>query len=267
MIIIITIFLMGIIGLIAAILLNLAAKKFYVKEDARKLEIEELLPGANCGACGYSGCQAFAQACCKTTSLEGFYCPGAGPEGMQKIAEILGLTAEDKQPEVAFIRCNGKCEYRHKRNRYEGIKSCAFEATQYSDVEDCAYGCLGCGDCVSVCPYDAIKINDISTLPEVDLEKCVGCGKCMDACPRQLIELIKRKELYVWVACRNRDKGALAMKECEVSCIGCGKCIRVCPTHSIGVKEFVAHIDQNICTSCQECVEVCPRHSILTKKN
>lgn len=264
--ILVTVLLMAFIGLVAALLLYMASKKFYVYEDPRISEVEDLLPGANCGSCGYSGCHAFAVACCTADSLEGINCPGAGSGVMADIGRIVGLAAEEVAPKVAVLACNGSCSLRPAINNYTGIRSCALEASLFAGSTACAYGCLGCGDCVSACPYDAIHMDVSTGLPSVDYAKCVGCGRCSDACPRGLLHLEDKRRPMVWVACSNHDKGGQAMKECEVACIGCGKCMKTCPANAIKVSGFVAAIDQSLCTACGACMEVCPRHSILSNQ-
>ena len=261
----ITILLMAAIGLVAAVLLYVAAKKFYVYEDPRIAQVEELLPGANCGSCGYSGCHAFAVACCSAKSLENMNCPGASGS-MPRIGEIVGLAAGKVEAKVAVLACDGACSLRPVTSAYEGTRSCALEASVYSGTTACAYGCLGCGDCVESCPYDALAIDPDTGLPAVDFDKCVGCGRCVDACPRHLMQLVPKRKPLVYVACSNHDKGGVAMKECEVACIGCGKCMRVCPSKAVTVKDFVAHIDQTACTACGTCLEACPRKSILSNE-
>lgn len=252
------------IGVIAAIILYAASKRFRVDEDPRIDEIEALLPGANCGGCGQRGCRDFALACTRATTLEGLNCPVSPPGVMQKIAAIVGLVAVQKQPDMAIVRCNGTCANRQRLVKYEGVSSCAIEASLFAGETACAYGCLGCGDCVSVCPYGAMTMDTETRLPHIDYDKCVGCGKCVKACPRNIVALVPRHEnrAQVWVSCVNHDKGAVAIKECKVSCIGCGKCMKVCPSEAINVKSFVASIDPDKCISCGACVEVCPRNSI-----
>ena len=254
------------IGIIAAIMLYIAAKRFHVPENPLVSEVEDVLPGANCGSCGHAGCHAFAVACATATSLENLYCPGCGSAGMKKIASIVGLAPAEKKPEVAMVRCNGSCASRGDVVHYDGVRSCAIEASTFSGETACAYGCLGCGDCESACPFDAIHMDPESHLPVVDFNKCVGCGKCAEACPRGLIALVEKKSPLVWVSCMNHDKGAVAMKECDVACIGCGKCMKACSHGAVKVNGFVASINQEACVGCGECAEVCPRGSILVRK-
>lgn len=261
-----TIIVMGITGLVAAVVLYFVAKKFHVYEDPRVAQIEEHLPGANCGGCGFSGCHAFAVACTKAKSLDGICCPGAGSKAMAEIGKIVGLAAVESARRVAVVRCNGSCAKRPHGNTYDGVRSCAIEAAFYGGETSCVYGCLGCGDCVEACPYDAMRLDVETGLPVVDRDKCVGCGKCVKACPRSVIELAEASESHeaVWVACVNHDKGALALKECEAACIGCGLCKRNCGHEAIDVSNFVAHIDASKCVGCGKCVDICPRGSILT---
>lgn len=253
------------IGIVAAVLLWVAAKKFRVKEDPRIAQVEAILPGANCGACGYSGCAAFARACCTSTSLEGMQCTSLDAAGMQRIADIVGLAPGKSVRRGAVVRCQASCDNRHVVNRYDGVRSCAVEHSLYQGETDCIYSCLGLGDCVAACPFGAITIHPGETLPEVDLDKCTGCGKCVAACPRGLTELVELTDgkPIVWVACANRDRGPVAMKECEVSCIGCSKCKRTCTHDAVDITDFVARIDSSKCTGCGDCVEGCPRKSIL----
>lgn len=259
----------GIIGIIAACLLYLAAKKFRVEEDPRIAEVEAILPGANCGGCGLSGCAAFARACCTATSLDGLNCTGLGDEEMARIAKIVGLAEGMRVRKVAVIRCNAACETRQLVNHFEGIRSCALEHSYYQGESACNFGCLGLGDCVAACPFDAMKFSESLQYPTVDKDKCTGCGKCLEACPRALPRMreVHPGRQLVYVNCSNRNKGALAMKECEVSCIGCGLCKKKCPSEAITLESFLATIQGDKCISCLECVSVCPRKSIVAENN
>lgn len=256
---------LGGIGIAGAAALYGVSRRFHVEEDPRIGEIESLLPGANCGGCGQSGCHAFAVACAKATSLDGLFCPGAGEDAMKKIAGIVGLVAGEARPKTAIVRCNGSCELTKRRVAYDGPRSCAIAATVSAGEGGCPNGCLGCGDCVAACKWDAIHIDPTTGLPVVDDKRCTGCGACEAACPRHVIAIVdKKRPQRVWVACNNRERGPEAMKVCDVSCIACGKCAKACPFEAITVEGNIATIDQEKCRRCRKCVDVCPRNAIHT---
>ena len=252
------------LGLVLAFVLYLIATKFKVQEDPRIDEIEKVMPGANCGGCGYAGCRAFADAAVKDTTLEGHYCPVGGDEVMGKVAAILGIEAVKKAPQVAVVRCNGTCENRPKTNIYDGAKTCRIKAALYSGDTGCPFGCLGCGDCVAACSFGAISMDPGTGLPVVDDTKCTGCGACAKACPKQIIELRNKgpRSMRVFVSCVNKDKGAVARKACNAACIGCGKCAKVCAHEAITVQDNVAYIDFTKCKLCKKCVAECPTGAI-----
>jgi Na+-translocating ferredoxin:NAD+ oxidoreductase RNF subunit RnfB len=260
-----TILTLSIIGTLSAIILYFVAQKFKVYEDPRIDLVEATLPGANCGGCGYAGCRAFAEACVKHGELSSLFCPVGGNDCMGSVAGILGIEAVKKDPRVAIVRCNGTCEYRPKTNVFDGPVSCAIASSLYAGDTGCQYGCLGCGDCVVVCDFDAIHMNPVTGLPEVDDEKCVACGACVKACPKTLIELRKKapKDRKIYVACRNMDKGAVARKSCSVACIGCSKCEKECSYDAITMANNLAFIDSDKCKLCRKCVTVCPTNSII----
>ncbi len=253
------------IGILAAVILYFVAQKFKVYEDPRIDEVESALPGANCGGCGFAGCRAFAEACVKENELSALFCPVGGNDCMTDVAGILGLEAVTKDPRVAVVRCNGTCEHRPKTNQFDGASSCAVASSLYSGDTGCQYGCLGHGDCVAACDFDAIHMNPETGLPEVIDDKCVACGACVQACPKTLIELRKRgpKDRKIYVSCRNEDKGGIAKKSCEVACIGCSKCFKVCPFDAITMKNNLAFIDSDKCKLCRKCVVECPTNAII----
>ena len=236
---------LGAIGLISAVILYAASKKFAVYEDPRIGQVAEVLPQANCGGCGYPGCSGFAAACVKAGSLEGKLCPVGGQPTMEKVAAILGLEATASEPKVAVVRCNGTCANRPRSTTYNGGRSCAIAHATYGGETGWSVGCLGCGDCVSACQFDAIHINPETGLPEVDEKKCTACGACSKACPRNIIEIRPKgkNNRRVVVMCVNKDKGAVANKACSASCIGCGKCVKVCPFEAITLENNLAYID------------------------
>lgn len=256
---------LGAIALISAAILYIASKKFAVYEDPRIAQMAEVLPQANCGGCGYPGCGGFSDACVKAGSLEGKYCPVGGQPVMAKIAEILNLDAATSEPVVAVVRCNGTCANRPRINQYDGAKSCAIAASLYGGETGCSYGCLGCGDCVDACPFDAIHMNAASGLPEVDEAKCTACSACVKACPKDIIEIRPqgKRSRRIYVQCVNKDKGAVTRKACSVGCIGCGKCAKACPFEAVLLGNNLAYIEPNKCKSCRKCEEVCPQNTII----
>ena len=253
----------GGIGALCALMLIAASKFFAVKENETVGKIRECLPGANCGACGYAGCDGYAKALAEEEGIKTNLCiPGADAVAKQ-IADILGVEAEDVVEQVAVIHCYGDCEHTKKKMEYEGIDSCAAAKTLYGGTGLCNYGCIGLGDCVSVCPQDAICIEN--GMAHIDTRLCIGCGLCAKTCPRNIIELVPQgpKNRKVVVLCNNKDKGALATKECKVSCIGCGKCVKVCEKfEAITLGTNLAHIDPDKCKMCRKCEEACPRGAI-----
>ena len=260
---------LGAIGLIAALLLYFASRKFAVHEDERIGQVSAVLPQANCGGCGFPGCAGFAGACVKSAdekgSLEGLLCPVGGQPVMQQVADILGMAVEAAAPKVAVVRCNGSCENRPRLVTFDGAQSCKVQQMIGMGETGCSYGCYGCGDCVASCQFGALHINPVTLLPEVDEEKCTACGACAKACPRQIIEVRLKgpKNRRMVVLCNNKDKGAIANKWCKASCIGCGKCQKACEKfEAITVTKNLAYIDAEKCKLCRKCEEVCPKGAI-----
>ncbi len=258
---------LGCIALIAALILFFCSKKFAVQEDPRVGQVTAVLPGANCGGCGFPGCSGMADALVKASdkgSLEGLNCPVGGADVMSQVADLLGMAIANSEPMVAVVRCNGSCEFRPRIATYDGLDTCAAMNACGAGETGCGFGCLGCGDCVAACQFNAIRINPETGVPEVDDEKCTSCGACVKACPRHIIELRKKgpKNRRVYVSCVNKDKGAVAMKACKAACIGCGKCLKECKFEAITIENNVSYIDFNKCRLCKKCVEVCPTKAI-----
>jgi len=266
--ILIALIVLGVIGAVGSLVLYLVAKQFYVYEDPRVGQVEEVLPGANCGGCGFPGCHGMADACVKATSLDGLLCPVGGAETMAKIAGILGMEAAASDPKLAVVRCNGTFQCRPRTSNYDGAKSCAVAAATFGGETGCVFGCIGLGDCTRACTFDAIHMDPETGLPKVDADKCVACGACVKACPKIVIELRKKNaaktpaEKRVWVQCINKDKGAVARKACQSACIGCGKCEKTCKFGAITVENNLAWIDSEKCKACGMCVAECPTGAI-----
>ncbi|MBR6632275.1 MAG: RnfABCDGE type electron transport complex subunit B [Alistipes sp.] len=259
-----TVLTLSVLGALLAVILFFVAQQFKVREDPRIGEVEKMLPGANCGGCGFAGCRAMAEALVSRDDISTLYCPVAGGEVMKEAATYLGKAAPEKHPQVATLRCGGSCQKRQKTNKYDGAESCAVVNAMYVGESDCAYGCLGYGDCAHACIFGAIKMNPETGLIEIDPDKCTACGACVKACPKQLIELRKKwpKDRAIYVACRSRDKGAVVMKACKAGCIGCGKCAKVCPFGAITMEGSLAYIDSEKCKLCRKCVNECPTGAI-----
>jgi Na+-translocating ferredoxin:NAD+ oxidoreductase RNF subunit RnfB len=254
---------LGAIGILAAVVLYFVAQKFKVFEDPRIDTVADLLPGANCGGCGFAGCRAFAENLVRAGKMEGFFCPVGGNVAMENISALLGLTAEAKDPLIAVVRCSGSRANAPWKVAYEGASSCYFANGLFSGLSGCPFGCLGLGDCVVACQFDAICMDDETGLPVVR-DNCIACGACVEACPRKIIELRSRgkKDRRIFVSCVNKEKGAPARKNCQVACIGCGKCVKVCKFEAITLENNLAYIDFTKCTLCRKCVAECPTNAI-----
>jgi Na+-translocating ferredoxin:NAD+ oxidoreductase subunit B len=252
------------IGLIASVILFVAAQKFKVYEDPRIEQVDKLLPGANCGGCGYPGCRNFAESCVKADNLDALFCPAGGNDLMKQIAVCLGKVAPEKAPQVAVIRCSGSFEHRPKINVYDGAPNCTINSSLYSGDTGCANGCLGLGECVDACKFGAMYMDNLTGLPVVIEEKCTGCNECVKICPKDIIELRNKgkKGRRIFVSCINVDKGGMAKKNCAVACTGCTKCEKECKFDAIKIENYLAYIDFNKCTLCRKCAPVCPTNAI-----
>jgi len=259
-----TIITLSTMGLIAAIILYFVAQKFKVYEDPRIDEVEDVLPSANCGGCGFPGCRNFAEALVKAESFDDLYCPVGGNEVMAQAAGILGKEAVEADPKVAVVRCSGSFEKRPRTNLYDGASNCTIVHNLYTGDTDCPFGCVGLGECVDACDFEAMYMDDKTGLPVIIDDKCVACGACVEACPRDIIELRKRnkKDRKIFVSCINEDKGGIAKKYCSVACTGCTKCFKICPFEAITMGTNLAFIDSEKCKLCRKCVAECPTNAI-----
>lgn len=258
--VIIATLLIGGVGLFVGIFLGIAGLKFQVEVDKKEEKVLEVLPGNNCGACGYPGCSGLAAAIAKGEAPADT-CPVGGPAVAKKVADIMGVEVTTGKKMVAFVKCQANYDKVTFDYEYTGIMDCAMmKFVPNGGPKACKYGCLGYGSCVKVCPFDAIHVID--GVAVVDKDACKACGKCIMKCPKNLIEMIPYEAEYV-VACSNHDKGAVTTKACQVGCIGCSLCVKQCESDAITIHEFNAYIDQEKCTQCGKCITVCPKKSII----
>ena len=256
--ILIPVLIVAAIGFIAAVGLALASKFMAVPTDETQEKIREVLPGANCGACGFSGCDGFAAALAEGKAKPDA-CTAGGETTAKAISEILGVDVEI-EPKVAFVACNGDKEKSRVKYNYEGINSCSAAALVQGGPLECKFGCIGFGDCAKACVFGAITVSDGKTI--VCEELCGGCGACVTACPKGVITLLPKDHKTV-VACSNKEKGAAVVKACNVSCIACGMCVKACPKGAISLVDNLAVIDQSVCDGCGNCKAACKRNAII----
>ncbi|MCR5088057.1 MAG: Fe-S cluster domain-containing protein [Oscillospiraceae bacterium] len=250
---------LGVLGALFGALLAFASKIFHVEVDPKQAKIRECLAGANCGGCGYPGCDGYAAAVAAGEAPTN-RCVAGGEATAAKVAEIMGVSNSASDRMVAFVPCSGSAEVAEMRFNYHGPEDCrAAMLFGGKGSKLCTFACIGMGNCVKACQFDAMHI--VNGVARVDRINCVGCGACVDACPKSIVKLLPEKQ-KVMPACGNKDKGAQVMKFCKVGCIGCMKCQRECPADAIVVKDNLAQIDLSKCVHCGHCADICPRHII-----
>lgn len=247
-------------GILIGFILGIFGEKFKVEVDEREEAILEVLPGNNCGGCGYAGCSGLAAAIVKGEAPVG-QCPVGSSPVAEKVGKIMGVEASESARQVAFVKCAGNCEKARKDYVYTGVEDCAAMAyVPNGGPKSCNYGCLGFGSCVKACPFGAIQIVD--GIAVVDKELCKACGKCIAACPKELIEFVPYEGKH-FVQCSSHDKGKKVMDACAEGCIACRLCEKTCEHDAIHVENNVAHINKELCVECGECAAKCPKHVIL----
>ncbi|NLN72844.1 MAG: RnfABCDGE type electron transport complex subunit B [Bacteroidales bacterium] len=264
-IIIYSVIALAVIGFISAVILYFVSQKFKVIEDPKIDIIADLLPAANCGGCGYAGCRSFAETIVRQGNMDNLFCPVGGNDLVKLISPVLGVEAVEREPQIAVVRCNGTKANAPSKAIYDSAMSCAFANTLFAGETGCPNGCLGCGDCVAACKFDAMYMDKETGLPVIISDNCVACGACVTACPRSIIELRNKgkRDRRIYVSCVNKEKGAIARRNCSVACIGCGKCVKACPFDAITLENNLAYIDYEKCKLCRKCVEVCPTDAII----
>jgi electron transport complex protein RnfB len=246
------------LGLAFGLILSYASKKFAVEIDERVEKIRGVLPGANCGGCGFSGCDQYAEAIVGESAAINL-CPVGGSGVVTQISEIMGVDSESGEKMVARVMCNGTWDKVKIKFDYDGIIDCRSAATMAGGPSSCIYGCEGMGSCKRVCAFGAIEVEN--GLARIIERKCSGCGRCVVECPKGIIKMVPAKSEYS-VCCSNHEKGAVARKNCQVACIACQKCVKECPVGAISMDNFCAVIDPSKCINCGKCYKVCPTGAI-----
>jgi len=252
--------LVGAIGLFIGAFLGFSGKKFEVAEDEKVMKVRDALPGSNCGGCGYPGCDGLAKAIALGEAPV-HACPVGGESVIHEIATIMGVEVTKTTPMTAFVKCHGDCKKTKENYIYTGVEDCKVQQfVPAGGSKSCNYGCLGFGNCVKKCPFEAIHI--INGIAVVDKKSCRACGMCVEACPINLIELIPYGQ-KVLVACHSKDKGKTVINACQIGCIGCKKCEKKCPFDAIHIVDDIACIDFDKCKNCGICKKECPRKCII----
>jgi len=257
--ILIPVAILSVLGFVLALVLGYSADKFKVEKNPKIDELLFVLPGVNCGACGYAGCENYAVNIANSGAPLTL-CAVGGPPVAEKIGDIMGVKVSTVDVMVAYVKCNGDCNKSKDKYEYHGLMDCvSASALPGGGAKSCSYGCLGLGTCVKVCDFDAIVIKDGIAI--IDENKCTSCGACIKACPKNIIESVPINS-RVRVACNSYDSARDAMQNCEVGCIACKKCENTCQFDAIHVNNNLAKIDYAKCTQCNACVEVCPKVTI-----
>ena len=247
-----------VMGFLSAVILAVASKVMAVFVDERVTQVRECLPGANCGACGFSGCDGYAEALINEGARTNLCIPG-GEKTSRDISEVMGVDFAGVAALIAVVHCKGDNNVRLSKMEYRGISTCVAAKQLYGGQNACTYGCLGFGDCAAVCPNDAICIED--GLARVDMRKCTGCGLCSSKCPNKLIS-VEDSSITTAVLCKNTERASVVRAKCASGCNGCNRCVRACPNGAIVLENFLARIDYTKCDGCGKCAEECSTDAI-----
>ncbi|MCM8760275.1 MAG: RnfABCDGE type electron transport complex subunit B [Candidatus Omnitrophica bacterium] len=250
---------LGSMGIIFGVFLTYFSTKFKTEENPLLAQLYQLLPNANCGACALAGCSSFAEALAQG-KIEPSKCAMVSEENLQKICSLLGIKIGERERYVARVMCYGGNNAK-RRFTYKTIQTCNAVNALFNTTLECNYGCIGMGDCVKVCPTNAISMNE-NNLPVIDEKICIGCGKCVSVCPKNIIKLVPEGK-NIYIACSSNDRAPTVVKVCKAGCIGCGRCVKVCPHEAITLQNNLAVIDYEKCDNCGRCVEECPRKIIF----
>lgn len=254
---------MGLVGVFFGFILAFASKKLAVEMNPLIHLVEDILPKGQCGACGFPGCMAYAEAVVLDKDVSPSLCVPGKKAVAEKVAELTGKKAEEIEPRIACVKCASFMDTAQTKYKYSGVQDCVAASLLHTGPKECPYGCIGLGTCAKVCPFDAITINEQGK-PVFDKTKCTGCGKCVAACPKKVIELLPL-DGHVIVRCNSLDKGAVKRKYCPVACIGCGLCVKSCPYGAVKLVNNLAVVDSSVCREkCTQsvCLEKCPTGAI-----
>jgi electron transport complex protein RnfB len=251
---------LAVLGVVFGVALAMISARFVVKTDPKVDKVRDVLPGANCGSCGFAGCMGYAEAVVGNPDVAVNLCSPGKAAVADMIAEITGKKAEKMEPKIARVFCQGGNSLSQRRFIYTGVQDCAAAMLAAGGDKSCEFGCLGYATCMRACPFEAITMS-ADNLPIISKEKCTACGKCVAACPKQVIELALMSKAVV-ISCHSRDKGADTKKKCQVGCIACGICVKNCPVDAIKVENNLARIDHEKCIVCGLCIRKCPTNAI-----
>ncbi|TNJ36884.1 Fe-S cluster domain-containing protein [Prosthecochloris vibrioformis] len=246
---------LGAVALTLGVIIHFVSQKFHVEEDPMVTIINGILPGVNCGACGYPSCNQFAEVLVETKDSS-MSCPVGGADLATKLGDTLGIAMAEPKPQIAVLLCQGSNGVARQTAEYLGIQDCWAATQAYVGPKVCKYSCVGLGSCIAYCDFGAMKLEN--GLVVIDKDLCTGCEACISACPTGVLTMQPKKTERYFIACNSHDKGAAAKKACDAACIACQKCVKVCPEEAIKIDNFLAVIDQEKCNACGKCIEVCP---------